>query len=447
MIIPAGVEKVRLSAGARINDVTGQTMVQIYHYDSNNNQLTDGADTSIGYNELDSAGHDTVTTATPILEVNQGDYFEVWVYGQDGGSARVNRTTFFEMEVVEGSMLNTTVASTIELDHLSDVDTSTVAPTDGQALIWDNGNSEWKPGNVDVTSSDLDMGGNKVLFANMYATEGDLPSATTYHGMFAHVHSTGAGYFAHAGAWVKLANYSDIPSVYTDSAVDTHLNTSTAASNQVLSWNGTDYVWVTQASGGGGGASVSVSDNAPTSPSSGDLWFNSTDTKMYVYYNDGSSSQWVQTNPTGSTTSGGSSVTVSDSAPSNPSEGDMWFDSRYAVLLVYYGTQWVNVSGESGSSTTPSWQETTNHTASAGDKLFIDCSGGVATVTLPASPSMGDEIRIIDATGNASTNNITVARNGNNIQGVADNLTIDTDRAAFGLVYYNSTQGWLLMER
>jgi len=125
----------------------------------------------------------------------------------------------------------------------------------------------------------------------------------------------------------------------------------------------------------------------------------------------------------------------------------MWFDSRYAVLLVYYGTQWVNVSGESGSSTTPSWQETTNHTASVGDKLFVDCSGGAVTVTLPVSPSMGDEIRIIDATGNASTNNITIARNGSNIQGVADNLIIDTDRAAFGLVYYNSTQGWLLTER
>ena len=38
-----------------------------------------------------------------------------------------------------------------------------------------------------VTGSDLDMSGNKVLFGNMYATEADLPSATTYHGMFAHV--------------------------------------------------------------------------------------------------------------------------------------------------------------------------------------------------------------------------------------------------------------------
>ena len=59
-------------------------------------------------------------------------------------------------------------------------------------------------------SGDIDMGGNKVLFNNMYATEGDLPSATTYHGMFAHVHGTGAGYFAHSGSWVKLANDSQI---------------------------------------------------------------------------------------------------------------------------------------------------------------------------------------------------------------------------------------------
>jgi hypothetical protein len=61
-----------------------------------------------------------------------------------------------------------------------------------------------------VTASDLDMGGNKVLFGNMYSTTGDLPSASTYHGMFAHVHATGKGYFAHNGAWVSLANASDI---------------------------------------------------------------------------------------------------------------------------------------------------------------------------------------------------------------------------------------------
>ena len=57
-----------------------------------------------------------------------------------------------------------------------------------------------------VLSGDVDGNGNKVLFGNVYSTLGDLPSASTYHGMFAHVHATGKGYFAHAGAWVPLAN-------------------------------------------------------------------------------------------------------------------------------------------------------------------------------------------------------------------------------------------------
>ena len=63
------------------------------------------------------------------------------------------------------------------------------------------------------SSGDLDMNGNKVLFANVYSTEGDLPSATTYHGMFAHVHGTGEAYFAHAGNWVQLAKQTEVDSI------------------------------------------------------------------------------------------------------------------------------------------------------------------------------------------------------------------------------------------
>ena len=61
-----------------------------------------------------------------------------------------------------------------------------------------------------IQGTNIDMGSNnitttgKILYANMYSAEGDLPSATTYHGMFAHVHGTGKGYFAHGGNWIKL---------------------------------------------------------------------------------------------------------------------------------------------------------------------------------------------------------------------------------------------------
>ena len=65
-------------------------------------------------------------------------------------------------------------------------------------------------------SGDINGNGNKVLFANVYSNLVDLPSASTYHGMFAHVHATGKGYFAHAGAWVEMANQSDLTTTNTN---------------------------------------------------------------------------------------------------------------------------------------------------------------------------------------------------------------------------------------
>ena len=62
-------------------------------------------------------------------------------------------------------------------------------------------------GNLDMGSYDITTTG-KIYFANVFSTEGDLPSASTYHGMFAHVHATGKAYFAHAGAWRKLLDES-----------------------------------------------------------------------------------------------------------------------------------------------------------------------------------------------------------------------------------------------
>ena len=114
------------------------------------------------------------------------------------------------------------------------------------------------------------MGSNNItttgqlLFKNMFATSGDLPSATTYHGMFAHVHATGKAYFAHhAGNWIGLldtttSTTANLPEgtnlYYTDARVDTHLNTGSASSGQILSWNGSDYAWVADQTGSGGTA-------------------------------------------------------------------------------------------------------------------------------------------------------------------------------------------------
>jgi len=90
-------------------------------------------------------------------------------------------------------------------------------------------------------------------------------------------------------------------------------------------------------------------------------------------------------------------------------------------------------------------EKTSAFTAVKGEGNLIN-TGSAITATLPASPTIGAECRFIDATGQAATNNITVARNSEKIQGASANLTISTNRAAIGLVYYNSTHGWVLTE-
>ena len=87
-----------------------------------------------------------------------------------------------------------------------------------------------------------------------------------------------------------------------------------------------------------------------------------------------------------------------------------------------------------------------NYTAVAGDGVMVDTTSSAITITLPASGTLGDFVRILDVIGNAASNNITVGRNGHNIQGTAADLTIATNRAGIGLVYVNVAQGWVLIE-
>ena len=96
-----------------------------------------------------------------------------------------------------------------------------------------------------------------------------------------------------------------------------------------------------------------------------------------------------------------------------------------------------------------SWQavKTTGFTAVAGEGYFCDTSSGAFTATLPASPSLGDEVTLVDYAGTFDTNNLTVGRNSENIQGSAADLTVSIERAGLTLVYSGSTYGWLLKDK
>lgn len=77
----------------------------------------------------------------------------------------------------------------------------------------------------------------------------------------------------------------------------------------------------------------------------------------------------------------------------------------------------------------------------AGRRYFVT-SASALTLTLPASPSVNDQIDIFDASGNAVTYNITVARNGKLINGNAGNFIIDVNGSWYTLVFTGNTYGW-----
>ena len=330
--------------------------------------------------------------------------------------------------------------------------------------------------NIDLGSYNLTTTG-KLLFANMYSALSDLPSATTYHGMFAHVHATGGAYFAHGGNWIQLANKSYVDTqvsalvdsapatldtlnelaaalnddanfattvtnslalkaplaspaltgtptaptasantnntqiattAYVDSAVsgasgtysntnvDSHLNTSTASSGEVLSWNGSDYDWVAQSSGGGG-ASVTTSDAAPSSPSAGDLWYNTNAGGLFVYYQDANSSQWVEvvgktgaTGATGAQGPAGSSAAITRYAnvagfPGSPTAADLAYANDTNTLYLYNGTSWEVVASGNDESPVITTEPPTSTQA-------LSNSGSTSTVTMVAQDPEGFDI-------------------------------------------------------
>mgnify|MGYP005989346063 CR=1 FL=1 len=86
--------------------------------------------------------------------------------------------------------------------------------------------------------------------------------------------------------------------------------------------------------------------------------------------------------------------------------------------------------------------KTSPFTATAGKGFFIN-TGSAVTVTLTASPSVGDELIVVDATGCAATNAITLGRNGSKIKGGCNDLLMATDRGGLRIAYSGSSQGWI----
>ena len=131
----------------------------------------------------------------------------------------------------------------------------------------------------------------------------------------------------------------------------------------VVDSNGVETTLLDETGSGGGSetASIATSTTSPSNPADGDLWFDTTDGTMYVYYNDGTSSQWIGiSGATGATGATGNVV---------HSPGD--------VIQVQYG-EYYSVVSYSFSSTIYDPQTTAQATITpkfANSKILISCNG------------------------------------------------------------------------
>ena len=102
-------------------------------------------------------------------------------------------------------------------------------------------------------------------------------------------------------------------------------------------------------------------------------------------------------------------------------------------------------------STPPNEQRTTvfvtaGHSILSGEILLIDTTAGTEiTLTLPANPSPGDRVNLIDAAGQCGTTKAVIARNGNKIANLAEDLDFDIKNASLELIYSGSSYGWSIL--
>ena len=190
--------------------------------------------------------------------------------------------------------------------------------------------------------------------------------------------------------------------------------------------------------GGSGGANVTVSSNPPTSPTpaNGDLWWDSDVGELFIYYTDGDSNQWVET-------SGGSeTVTISDNPPSSPNDGDLWWESDTGSLKIYYNDgdsqQWVDSNAGVLSSLASFTAWSTNSSG-----IHTTANVGIGTTNVSAVDSSN--------TATLAVGIVTAHKlfgDGSNLTGVGGTVVISTgapSSADVGDLWWDSDDGDLLV--
>jgi len=124
--------------------------------------------------------------------------------------------------------------------------------------------------------------------------------------------------------------------------------------------------------------------------------------------------------------------------PAIPIMGGLRYNTTLNSFESYNGAAWVPLGG------LQNVDVTTTYSVGSFQTCWCNTTGGGFTITLPASPSKGDQVRFIDVASTFDTNNLTIARNGKPIMGDSADMTVSTEGAAFDLIYYDASSGWRL---
>ena len=422
-------------------------VLKIYYQDVDTSQWVDASPTASS-----AQGAKVITSDLPPMNPVQGDLWwdssdgSLKVYFSDGDSNQwVDASHASPGAIISGGGASVTT-SDVPPSNAADGDLWWQSDVGVLKIYYDDGNTQqW----VDASPGGSSSGGSSYADSDV---DSHLNTGTASSGQI--LSWNGSDY-----AWVADQTGGGGSSSYADSDVDTHLNRSTAMTGQVLSWNGSDYNWVAQSGGGG----TSLTDFSVTTNSVGTAALSYDNiTGVFTYTPPDLSgylttetdpvftaspaanilssniSNWDTAFSWGNHANAGyltsNAIVIADVAPTSPASGDLWWNSGSGRLKIYYqdtdSTQWVDASPplSSGASQVQSdWGETDSNDAAFIKNKPTLFSGSYNDLTdqptlfsgsyndLSNKPTIPDtgivSVKDYGAVGDGSTNDTTAIQN------------------------------------
>ena len=407
-----------------------------------------------------------------------GDVSNTWVNANDY-STYTSLTSL--IDTVQGNLTSLIGAAPSTLDTLAEI--SAALENDANLAVTLTNQINTIQDNVNIVSGNADLQANSHS-SSFWLTYPNLTElqANYVAGAFSVVDDEDSAYFGYGGSWTRLAESLEVDLIQdnvdsltsTVDSADANLyntyNTLTANTyNTYVSLSSLiDTVQDNVGAGGGGGGSstftgltdtpssfsgsggkllvvndaetaLEVSDYAFETEIAHDSFTVSTSNTFTLSRSIADANAVVVTlngvvqNPITNYTATGTTLTIANTLP---------LESGLALGVRHIGG---SITGHYN--TNEVWSVVdSNSTLTANNYYFVDCANSAITVTFPTPPVMGMKIKVIDATGSANANPITLNSGGYKIMGDAGDMTISTHRAALTLVYFNADHGWVLGE-